>query len=198
MFGCFCASCTGYWKHYLCPTKRSSTLTTDKKEVLSGAAAFALLFNLEKHSFCLSVVSLPLCFTHTHTQTYAVELCMSCQPLLKLFLRSFRGLMPSFCLSSACCFSLDNKTCLSVFISSSSWTHTQKDKELLYLSFYRLPTSNISSKWAFIHVWAYFHEFLLNFLSLLLCHDRVVRVDIWCQVFISLSERLRVQKTCKK
>lgn len=50
---------------------------------------------------------------------------MSRQPRLKLFLNSLRGLMPSFCLRSACCFSLEDKTCLSVLISSSNWTQTQ-------------------------------------------------------------------------
>lgn len=70
--------------------------------------------------------------THPHflllVQTHATEVCMSRQLRLKLFLNSFRGLMPSFCLRSACCFSLEDKTCLSVPISSSSWTQTQKLK----------------------------------------------------------------------
>lgn len=32
----------------------------------------------------------------------------------------------------------------------------------------------LSSKWAYIHVWTYFNQFLLNLLSLLLCHNVVV------------------------
>lgn len=71
----------------------------------------------------------PFTWTQLNLQTYAVVVCMSCQPLLKLFLSSLRGLMPSFCLRSACCFSLDDKTCFSVLISSSSWTYTKKDEE---------------------------------------------------------------------
>lgn len=144
---------------------------------------------------CCRFCSAPALFSVS--VTHAVELCMSCQPLLKLLLSSLRGPMPSFCFSSACCFSLDDRTCLSVLISSSSWdTHTQR--QLLYWSFHRLRTSNTFCSVAHseptvpYNVPTYFSQLLQNLLPLLLGHDGVVEVDFWCRIFIGLSQRLRV------
>ena len=123
--------------------------------------------------------------THTHTnflrftltilnvQTHAVDVCMSCQPLLKLFLSSLRGEMPSFCLRSACCFSLDAKTCFSVLISSSSWTQTRQ-KNIHPITVFVTSTPVVVLKLEDGHVGTYFGELLMDLLSLLLRHDGVV------------------------
>lgn len=41
----------------------------------------------------------------------------------------------------------------------------------------------------------HFRQLLQDFLPLLLCHDGAVQIDLWPRVFISLLQRLRIQKT---
>lgn len=141
---------------------------------------------LNLQNLSLSAICLP---SLMNVLTYATEVCMSCQPLLKLFLSSLRGVIPSFCLSSACCFSLDDKTCLSVLISSSSWA--QKERQVLYLKHIVMLAYNLA---VCVCVWfsVYFSQLLLDLLPLLLCHDGGVQVDLWHQIFISLPQWLRV------
>lgn len=58
------------------------------------------------------------------TDTYALEVCTSCQLLLSFWLSSLSGLRPSFLFSSAACLSLADNTWRRVLISSSTWNTT--------------------------------------------------------------------------
>lgn len=88
--GCFCASCTGYWikicllfvlvfAFFLCVCvrvchKRSSTLTTDRKVLLSCAVASAVFLNLETFFFaCQLFYSLSVSHTHINVRCRALH-----------------------------------------------------------------------------------------------------------------------------
>lgn len=64
---------------------------------------------------------------------YAVEVVTSCQVLEMFCLSSFSGVMPSFLLMSASCFSLAARTWDRVWISSSTWTHAHTQRSFFWL-----------------------------------------------------------------
>lgn len=100
--------------------------------------------------------------------TYALEVCTSCQLLVRFCLSSLSGLRPSFLFSSVACLSLADSTWRRVLISSSTWntTHTRR-VQFEVSSFSHTVAPN----------WRYLGELGAELLSFFLCQVWWERVD---------------------